>query len=368
MKKKIFCIVGTRPEAIKMAPVIRRLQASRSLRPVVVATAQHRELLDRALADFGLCADLDFDLMRPEQVQPELLGKLITRLAAALERTRPAAVLAEGDTATVFAAAIAGYLTRIPFGHVEAGLRTYDLAAPFPEEGYRAMTARVTAWHFAPTAAARRNLRRENLPARAIHVTGNPVIDALHWIRRETKCPPWVAHLPWGWRRVLITVHRRESFGTPLVNIFRALRQLAARYPGVDWYYPVHPNPNVAGPARRILGGLPNLKLMAPFSYRETAHLLARCTLVVTDSGGLQEEAPALGVPVVCVRDRSERVEAVKAGTVCLAGTGTSRIVRQVSRILDHPAIWRRMAGRKNPYGDGTAAEKIVAVLERDLR
>lgn len=362
----VVCVLGTRPEAIKMAPVIMALRASRTLRPLVVATAQHREMLDTALAAFGLRADIDLNLMRPGQRQDALLARLLTALTPLLELRRPAAVLAEGDTATVFAAALAAYCARVPFGHVEAGLRTHDLSAPYPEEGYRHMLAAVTRWHFAPAATAVRNLRCENVPARLICRTGNTVIDALQWTLRHTALPAWLQREPCG-ARVLVTLHRRESFGAPLRAVFAALRQLCARHPGVSWYYPVHPNPQVAVPARTLLSGIPNLRLLAPLPYADTAHLLRTCRLVLTDSGGLQEEAPALGIPVVVAREKSEREDAVRAGTVVLGGTSTGKLVRLVSRLLDDQRAHRAMARRRNPYGDGTAAQKIVRRLERDL-
>lgn len=366
MKKNIMCVIGTRPEAIKMAPVVMAMRRSGRLRPVVVATAQHREMLDTALAGFGLRAAIDLDLMRPDQPQEQLMARLLTTLVPLFRRRRPAAVLAEGDTATVFAAALAAYLTQTPFGHVEAGLRTGDLAAPFPEEGYRHMLAAVTRWHFAPARSAAANLRRENIPAARIHCTGNTVIDALHWTLRRTAPPAWLLTLP-PRPRVLVTIHRRESFGAPLLRIFTALRRLARRYPDVEWCYPVHPNPQVRLPARRLLGGTGNIRLLPPLPYCEMAHLLRCCGFVVTDSGGLQEEAPALGIPVVVARDKSERVDAVRAGTVVVAGTQTAPLVRAVRRLLDDPRAYRAMARRKNPYGNGRAAERIVRVLEREL-
>lgn len=367
MKKTVFCVIGTRPEAIKMAPVVMALQRSRTLRPLVVATAQHREMLDSALAGFGLRAAVDLDLMRPNQPQEQLMARLLTTLVPLFRRRRPAAVLAEGDTATVFAAAVAAYLTQTPFGHVEAGLRTDDLAAPFPEEGYRHMLAAVTRWHFAPARSAVANLRRENVPARLIHCTGNTVIDALRWTLANTAPPAWLLTLP-PRPRVLVTIHRRESFGAPLGRIFTALRELARRYPAVEWCYPVHPNPKVSIPAQRRLRGVKNIRLLQPLPYPDMAHLLLRCGFVLTDSGGLQEEAPALGIPVVVAREKSERVDAVRAGTVLLAGTQVAPLVRAVRRLLDRPRAYRAMARRKNPYGSGQAARKIVAIMERSLR
>ncbi len=367
MGKNVWCVLGTRPEVIKMAPVIMTLHRSRRLHPVVVATAQHRELLDDALAVFGLRADIDLDLMRPDQTQEAVLARLLMKLMPLLRRRRPAAVLAQGDTATVFAAALAAYLAQVPFGHVEAGLRTGDLAAPFPEEGYRHMLAAVTRWHFAPARTAAANLRRENIPARLIYRTGNPVIDALRWTLAQTTPPAWVLALP-PRPRVLVTMHRRESFGAPLARIFAALRELACRYPAVEWLYPVHPNPQVCRPARQLLGGCGNVRLLPPVPYSTLAHLMARCGLVLTDSGGLQEEAPALGIPVVVAREKSEREDAVRAGTVLVAGTRTAALVRVVRRLLDDPEAYRAVARRRNPYGSGDAAEKIVRILERTLK
>jgi len=356
----IACIVGTRPEVIKMAPVIRRLQHSGWSRCRVVATAQHRDLLDGPMAGFGIAAELDLDLMTAGQTLPDLTGRVIPALSAALERLRPAAVLAQGDTVTVFAAALAAFYARLPFGHVEAGLRTYNLEQPFPEEAFRQMVSRITRWHFAPTPGAAENLRGERVDPAAIHVTGNTSIDTL--LDSVRRLPP-AADAAGGHRTILLTAHRRENFGAPLERIFTALRALADGYDDLRIVYPVHPNPAVRAAAGRLLGGHARIELCAPMDYFAFVAAMRDCHFVLTDSGGVQEEAPALGKPVLVLREQTERPEAVAAGVARVVGTSGQEVLQESRRLLDDPAHYRAMARGVSPYGDGRAAERIEAVL-----
>lgn len=363
VRPRIACVVGTRPEAIKMAPVVSRLREADWSDVVVVATAQHRELLDRALAPFGITPDVDLDLMTEGQALPQLCGRMIPALSQAFRQARVSAVLAQGDTATVFCAAVAAFLAELPFGHVEAGLRTHDLAEPFPEEGFRQMAARVARWHFAPTAGAAAHLAGEGIAAERVQVTGNTGIDALLRMRQDRPAHAQAA----GMKRLLLTAHRRESFGEPLARIFEAVRALVDERPELEVTYPVHPNPQVTGPAHRLLAGHPRIRLVEPLDYPGFTDRLAECDLVLTDSGGIQEEAPALGKPVLVARERTERPEAVSAGVARLVGTDPGRIRSEVLRLLDDGAHYAAMAQGGSPYGDGHAAPRIEAILRRDL-
>jgi len=359
--KTVLCVVGTRPEAVKMAPVILALRREPWARARVLATAQHRQMLDQVLGLFGIAPDVDLDLMRPDQSLPDLTARMITALDQALEAERPDVVLAQGDTTTVLATGLACFYRRVPFGHVEAGLRTGDLANPFPEEMNRAVASRLARFHFAPTAASRANLLREGIADAAIHVTGNTVIDALLLVAAR-DVPVGVALDP-GKRLVLVTAHRRESFGAPLREAFQALHALAEANPDVEVLYPVHLNPNVSGPAREILSGHPRIVLCDPLDYAPFVSAMKRAHLIVTDSGGVQEEAPALGKPVLVMREETERPEAVAEGVVKLVGTSSARILAEAQRLLDDPAAYAAMARGISPYGDGHAAERIVRVL-----
>lgn len=365
MKLIVACVVGTRPEAIKMAPVVHALRASGWAECRLVATAQHRGLLDQALSPFGLQPDLDLDLMTEGQALADLTGRMIPALTDALRSLAPAAVLAQGDTVTVFCSALSAYYLRLPFGHVEAGLRTHDLAEPFPEEGFRQLAARLARWHFAPTVTAAANLEAEGISATAIHVTGNTGIDAL--LATVARQAP-ATSAPGCERRVLLTAHRRESFGEPMQSIFCAVRKLADRHPEIIVDYPVHPNPQVADMARELLGGHSRIRLQPPADYGTFTAMLAACHLVLTDSGGVQEEAPALAKPVLVLRDKTERPEAIAAGVARLVGTDSTRILAEASRLLEDNAHYASMATGASPYGDGKAAPRIVAVLEAALR
>jgi UDP-N-acetylglucosamine 2-epimerase (non-hydrolysing) len=369
-------IFGTRPEAIKLAPVVLGLRAARDIECRVCATAQHREMLDQVLEAFGIRADADLDLMRPGQSLGELTASAIRALDSWLAGELPDLVLVQGDTTTVLCAALAAFYNGIPLGHVEAGLRTGDLSAPWPEEANRQMVSRLASVHFAPTAAARDNLLKESVPSTRVHVTGNTVIDALLLAREKVReAPPAVPGLAEdalrsARRMVLITGHRRESFGTGIRNLCGAIADLAGRFPEVDFVYPVHLNPRVREPVRQSLGAgnLDNVFLLDPLGYLPFVALMDRCTLVLTDSGGIQEEAPALGKPVVVTRSVTERPEAVEAGAALLAGTDRDLIVKSVSGLLSERSFYDKMAKPRNIYGNGKAARRIVEICGKLLQ
>jgi UDP-N-acetylglucosamine 2-epimerase (non-hydrolysing) len=361
-KKRIFCVVGTRPEVIKMAPVVLSLRRSDWADVKILATAQHRELLDQMLEVFGLRTDMDLNVMQKKQELPELTAKLIMSLDNVLSTESPDIVLAQGDTTTVMTAALAAFYRRIPFGHVEAGLRTGDMMYPYPEEMNRVLAGHLATIHFAPTEGARRNLVREGIPETRIHVTGNTVIDSLLMIcSREGECE---VNLEPRRRLILVTAHRRENFGAPLLEMCRALKRVVERNPDVQVLYPVHPNPNVREPVYRELGDHPRIGLCAPIDYASFALAMKRAYLILTDSGGVQEEAPALGKPVLVLREETERPEAVEEGVVKLVGTNCERIVGETQELLDNPAAYRQMAKGTSPYGDGKAADRIVCILK----
>lgn len=354
----ILCVVGTRPEVVKMAPVVLALRRNGSWRVQVLATAQHRDMLDQALRMFGIVPDLDLDAMRPNQTLAALTARLMTGLDACLERQRPALVLAQGDTTTVMTAALACFYRRVHFAHVEAGLRTHDLRYPWPEEMNRVLAGRLAALNFAPTETARANLLREGVPAERIKVTGNTVIDALHLMARKNIALG--VDIPADRRLILVTAHRRENFGAPMASICAAIRQLAERHSDLHFLFPVHPNPNVRQLAHRQLGALPQVSLCEPLDYGAFVTAMKKAWLILTDSGGVQEEAPALGKPVLVLREETERPEAVREGVVELVGTEQNRIFRRASALLEDAAAYRRMAKGASPYGDGYAAERIV--------
>ncbi len=367
MPPKILSIVGTRPEVIKMAPVIQALRAHGLDAPILV-TAQHRELLDQMLQAFDLQADWDLDLMRPNQDLATLTGLLVPGISRILKETRPAVVLAQGDTSTVFCAALAAYYEGIPFGHVEAGLRSGDLRSPFPEEGNRRLAGVLARWHFAPTATAREALLREGIPPSQIHVVGNTVIDALLQMASRPALPwPNIPPLEAHERLVLVTLHRRENFGQPLQTILESLRAFALGHPEARLLYPVHPNPNVKGPAETVLGGLPNVHLVAPLDYPTLVNALKQAFLVLTDSGGLQEEAPALGKPVLVFRDVTERPEAVEAGGVRLVGSSGDSFLSTAERLWGDDSAYRQMGVPRFPFGLGDSATKIQTILTHAL-
>lgn len=372
-RKRVAVVFGTRPEAIKLAPVVRALDRSALLEPYVVLTGQHREMLDQMVRFFDLRPRRDLAVMTPDQDLADLMGRLLSGLCRAFEEDTPAAVLVQGDTTTTFAAALAAYYRRIPTGHVEAGLRTGDPYNPFPEEINRRLTSQIAAWHYAPTPRARDNLLREGTPAETVEVTGNTIVDAMRQLRALLEHRPpgdgEARHLRRieGRRLVLVTGHRRESFGEGMRNICLALRDIAAAHEDVVVLYPVHLNPNVQAPVREILGDQPRVVLTEPLDYLPFVRLMQRAFLVITDSGGVQEEAPSVPVPVLVMRERTERPEGVEAGVARLVGTRRENIVAAARELLTSPAAYRRMTAAANPYGDGHAAERIVAHLERAL-
>lgn len=358
---RVFVVVGTRPEAIKMAPLYKALRTAPGVEPLLVSTGQHRQMLDQVFSWFGLKADEDLEIMQPQQTVASVISKAVAGLDDLIARHKPDRILGQGDTTTVMAAAIASFARDVPFGHVEAGLRTYDSRHPYPEEGFRQMVSRVTAYHFAPTQRAAECLRAERVGG-DIHVVGNTVIDAL----LETAAT--TARLPQGLelkrpRTVLITGHRRENFGKRFEDAFGAIADLAAEYSDVDFVYPVHLNPNVKGAAHAILQGKENVHLLEPVPYPEIVALMKRSTFILTDSGGIQEEAPSLRVPVLVMRDTTERQEAVEAGAARLVGAERERIVEESRRLLSSEAARKEMIVEKNPFGDGDTSQKIASIL-----
>jgi UDP-N-acetylglucosamine 2-epimerase (non-hydrolysing) len=358
---RVLAAVGTRPEAIKMAPVITALASEPWANCRVIATAQHRAMLDQVLEVFNIQPDRDLDIMRPNQDLAGLTARLLLDLSEALRQEAPDVVLAQGDTTTVLTVALACFYLNIPFGHVEAGLRTGDLRNPFPEEMNRIVSGRLARWHFAPTQSAKENLLREGISPDHIQVTGNTVIDALLSVagtRRDVG-----VELDPDKRLILVTAHRRENFGPPFLEICRAIRYLADANEDVQFLYPVHPNPNVLLVARKELGGHPRIVLCEPLDYLPFVGAMQRAYLLLTDSGGVQEEAPALGKPVLVMRRETERPEAVDAGVVRLVGPDFANIVRECQRLLDDAEAYSAMAKGVSPYGDGKAAGRIVATL-----
>lgn len=364
---KILSIIGTRPEAIKMAPVIKELERhAGSIVSRVCVTAQHRQMLDQVLELFAIVPDHDLNVMAADQSPTQVAAAVLTKLDPVLKTEQPDWVLIQGDTTTVLAAAIGAFYARVKIGHVEAGLRTHDKYQPFPEEINRQMAGVAADLHFAPTTRSRDNLLREGIPDAIIRITGNPVIDALYAVADLPYNPASgpLRDVPWNRRLILVTAHRRENFGKPLEQICLALRDLATQYPGdTHIVYPVHPNPNVQEPVRRMLGHVPGITLANPLDYLPLVYLMKRSVLVLTDSGGLQEEAPGLGKPVLVLREVTERPEAVDAGTVQLVGTDRTKIVSAARRLLDDAMAYNTMAHAKNPYGDGHAAGRIAQAL-----
>jgi len=360
----LLVVFGTRPEAIKLAPVLREL-ARRGVEHRVCVTAQHRELLDPLLEFFEIPVDYDLGVMEPDQDLFHVTAETLRRLKGVLRREKPDLLLVQGDTTTCLAAALAAFYERVPVAHVEAGLRTHDPDCPYPEEMNRRLTDHLARWLFAPTPHAARNLRAEGLDEDRIFVTGNTAVDALLWALQDERFrsvpPPLGA--PKDRRWVLVTAHRRESFSRGLPRICEALRALVERHPDVEVVYPVHPNPNVQGIVRRRLERVERVRLLEPLGYLPFLKLMAQAALILTDSGGIQEEAPSLGVPVLVLRERTERPEGLEAGVAKLVGTDPERIVEEASRLLTNPEERARMTRAKNPYGDGKAAERIVEIL-----
>ena len=360
-------MLGTRPEALKLVPLIRalRLHPDR-FETSVIATAQHREMLDQVLSLFQIAPDVDLDLMRPNQTLAELTGNVLEQVTCRLTAARPDLVVVQGDTTTAFTGALAAFYARIPIAHVEAGLRSRDLGNPFPEEANRRLTAVVADIHLAPTPLARRRLMKEGVPRRKIVVTGNTIVDTLHDLLeggvRQTRSIEWPFN---GGRVLVVTSHRRESWGHDLEDICRALRDLVARFPDLEVVYPVHLNPNVREPVNRMLAGVERIHLISPLDYIGFVDLMRRAYVILTDSGGIQEEGPTLGKPLLVLRRVTERPEAFRAGLAKLVGTDRESIVTQVARLLTDPNAYHEMSTGINPYGDGRAAERIVEALTR---
>lgn len=366
--KKIVVVIGTRPEAIKLAPVVLELQRHRALfETLICVTGQHREMLDQMLRVFGLRPHYDLGVMKSGQTLAEVTAACVTGLDLILRRECPALVLVQGDTTTAFAAALAAYYCHIPVAHVEAGLRTGKKQDPFPEEINRRLVTQLADFHFAPTEWAQSNLLSEGISPEDIVVTGNTVIDALFLTQARLAKEPKLAADGLGptdgMKIILVTAHRRESFGPPFRRICEAIRGIAERRPDVLVVYPVHLNPNVQGPVHEILGGVANIRLLTPLDYVSFVACMQRADILLTDSGGIQEEGPSLGKPVLVMRDVSERPEAIAAGTACLTGTNPQAIVAAVNSLLDDPVCYKRMTSRPNPYGDGHAAERIAQFL-----
>ena len=367
-KPRLLFVFGTRPEAIKLCPLIRHLHSLDAFTVRICVTAQHRGMLDQVLEIFGVVPDHDLNLMRHAQTLSGLTARILEALEAVLAAESPDMVLVQGDTTTTLAGALSAFYHHIPVAHVEAGLRTGDLGHPFPEEMNRLLTSRVTGLHFAPTCGAEANLLAEGVPRDRIHVTGNTGIDAVLYVRDALESGALPSH-HWPWldptrRLILVTSHRRENFGDGFTREMQALVRLAER-PDVQIVYPVHRNPHVLGPAHEILEGHANIHLIEPLPYVPFVDLMRRAYLLLTDSGGIQEEAPSLGKPVLVLREKTERPEAVEAGTVKLVGTDEERIVSESLRLLDDPSVYSRMTRVHNPYGDGQACRRIGGILGR---
>lgn len=368
---KTLCIFGTRPEAIKMAPLALALAADERFEAKICVTGQHREMLDQVLELFSITPEFDLDIMKPGQDLTGVTTAILQGMKAVLEEFKPDIVLVHGDTATTFAASLAAYYQQIPVAHVEAGLRTGNLYSPWPEEGNRKLTGALARINFAPTETSKDNLLREGISSDNIVVTGNTVIDALLDVVKRldqdskllAQAAAPAAFLDPTRKLVLVTGHRRESFGDGFERICHALIEVAQQHPEVDIVYPVHLNPNVREPVNRLLNGIGNIYLIAPLDYLPFVHMMTRAHIILTDSGGIQEEAPSLGKPVLVMRETTERPEAVSAGTVKLVGTDTADIVREINRLLIDTAAYRDMSYAHNPYGDGNACQRILEAL-----
>ena len=370
---KILVVFGTRPEAIKLFPVVAALKADPRFTPIVCVSAQHRQMLDQVLEIAGIVPDHDLDLMKPDQTLDGLTAALLTELGKVMDQVQPARVIVQGDTATAMAGALAAYYRKIPVDHVEAGLRSYNIYHPWPEEVNRKIIGAIASLHFAPTDVSAAALRSENVPADRVHITGNTVIDALHWVRKRIFTQPSLASdlagletLFEGRRIIGVTSHRRENFGGGMENIAEAIARIAARS-DVAVIFPVHLNPNVRAVMNKRLGKLPNVALIEPLDYPNFVRLLSIAEIMLTDSGGVQEEAPALGKPVLVMRETTERPEGVTAGTAKLVGTETSVIVTEMFKLLDDKTAYDAMARAHNPFGDGQTASRIVELIGNEI-
>lgn len=375
LKKRILSVFGTRPEVIKMAPVIHALEASEKFESFICTTSQHRQMQDQMMQLFNLKADYDLNLMKPGQGLNYIASEVLAGVDKILENESFDMVLVQGDTTTTFAASLAAYYRRVPVGSIEAGLRTYDLEQPYPEEANRQLTSRIAKLHFAPTQQARENLLKEHVDPEQISVTGNTVIDALFYMQDKISKQKVSVMLPEVVQNIintrknyiLITGHRRESFGPGFLQICQAIKQLAVKFPLWHFVYPVHLNPNVQNPVNEVLIGLDNVHLIGPVDYAPFVYLMDHCKIVLTDSGGVQEEAPSLGKPVLVMREVTERPEGIESGTAKIVGTNSSHIVSSVSELISSKSAYDKMANAVNPYGDGTASRVIIDVLERNL-
>jgi UDP-N-acetylglucosamine 2-epimerase (non-hydrolysing) len=372
---KILTVFGTRPEAIKMAPVIKEAEATDGIELSVCVTAQHREMLDQVLNTFNIRVNTDLNIMMDDQDVYDVTTKALLGIRDVLRNELPDVVLVQGDTTTTLAAALAAFYAQIPIGHIEAGLRTGDLKAPFPEEANRALVGRLADLHFVPTERSKKNLLSENVSQNKIFITGNTVIDALLMVRdkavnknptlwREQFASALPAIMDRSKRVILVTGHRRENFGQGFLDICKALSSVAKKYKNVEIIYPVHLNPNVQRPVRSILNGHPNIHLIEPIDYEPFVYLMSRSYFILTDSGGVQEEAPSLGKPVLVMRDVTERPEVVESGNVKIVGTDCDRIISETKKLLEDKEIYKRMTNTSNPYGDGHAAERIVKITK----
>ena len=365
---KVLVVFGTRPEAIKMAPLVQALYAHPDIDARVCVTAQHREMLDQVLELFDIEPDYDLNVMMPGQTLTDITVNILRGMESVLHQCKPDAVLVHGDTTTTQAASLAAFYQQIPVGHVEAGLRTGDLYSPWPEEANRKLTSVLTRWHFAPTEQSRQNLLAESIPEQNIVVTGNTVIDALLAVRHRLETNPELNQkiaanfefLESDHKVILVTGHRRENHGEPFTRICQSLAHIAREFPSVQIVYPVHLNPNVREPVNRLLSGIENIHLIEPLDYAPFVYLMNRATIILTDSGGVQEEGPSLGKPILVMRDTTERPEAVEAGTVKLVGTDVEQIVNSCATLLTDPEAYNKMAYAHNPYGDGKACQRII--------
>lgn len=362
---KVLVVVGTRPEAIKMAPVILALRETRWAEVNVVATAQHREMLDQVLDHFGIVPDIDLNVMRQDQTLDDLTSRLLSSFGQILRTERPSAVLAQGDTTTVLTSALSCFYNKVPFGHVEAGLRTVDINSPFPEEANRRLTGLLARWHFAPTERERMNLLEAGANKKSIFVTGNTVIDAL--LATAKLNPEIGVDIKPNSKLVLITAHRRENFGNKFINVCKALIELANLNPEITFLYPVHPNPNVRDIAYSYLQNRKNILLSEPLEYPSFVAAMLRAHIIITDSGGIQEEAPAIRKPVLVLRNETERPEVIESGVARLVGTDQVEIVKEAQRLIDSSEEWGAMITGVSPYGVGDSAEKIVKILEEEI-
>ena len=374
--KKILIVFGTRPEAIKMAPLVKSLKKESFLTTKVCVTAQHREMLDQVLELFEIVPDYDLNLMKPGQDLYDITSNVLLRMQGVLDDFKPDVVLVHGDTTTTFAASLSAFYQQIKIGHVEAGLRTGDLMSPWPEEANRQITGVLANYHFAPTSTSQNNLLKENKDINSVIITGNTVIDALFLALDKIKNSPKIQHkihhrlstmnykLQNDKKIILVTGHRRENFGQGFINICESLKTIAVNNPDIDIVYPVHLNPNVQKPVKEILSDIPNIYLIEPLQYEQFIYMMDRSYFIITDSGGVQEEAPSLGKPVLVMRDTTERPEAVDAGTVKLVGTDKEKIITEAQKLIEDKIAYEKMSKAHNPYGDGKAAQKIVDFLK----